>query len=52
MTLEEFKNKTKRVKDPRHHVISNSLGIRQAFSFLQRNKWFDIGRPLKEAQFQ
>lgn len=52
MTLEEFKKDTKKVSEKRNHSIKNSLGIRQAFLFIQSNKWFDIGRPLKEQQFQ
>jgi len=51
-SFEEFIAETKKVTGPRIHRIKNSLGIRQAFLFLQKNKWFDIGTPLKEQQFQ
>lgn len=36
----------------RVHKISNSLGVRAAFLYLQSHKWFDIGRPIKESLFQ
>lgn len=52
ITLKEFKKQHKKVSDKRNHKIINSLGIRQAFLFVQRNKWFDIGQVLKESQFQ
>lgn len=48
----EFRNKVKKVTDKRKHKITGSLGIRAAFLFVQRNKWFNIGRVLKEQQFQ
>lgn len=51
-SFKEFIAKTKKVNGPRKHKIKNSLGIRQAFLFLQRNKWFSIGRSIKENQFQ
>lgn len=52
LTIDEFKNRHKRIKDKRVHKIIHSLGVRQAFLYIQRNKWFNIGKVLKEAQFQ
>lgn len=54
LTLIEFKKKIRKGKSdaPRQYRITNSLGIRDAFLFLQRNKWFNIGRALPESVFQ
>lgn len=52
ISIKDFKEQHKRVHDKRNHKIIHSLGIRQAFLFLQRNKWLDIGTSLKESQFQ
>lgn len=52
LTLAEFKKRTRKVESPRKHRIKNSLGIRDAFLYLQRNKWFNIGRALPEHLFQ
>ena len=50
--LKEFKRRVKKVDGPRRHRVKNSLGIRDAFLYLQSNKWFDIGQSLKESTFQ
>lgn len=50
--LKEFRKRVQKVNEPRNHKVKNSLGIRQAFLYLQSHKWFDIGQPLKEHVFQ
>lgn len=52
LTLNNFKRRVRHIEAPRKHKIRGSLGIRDAFLFIQRNKWFDIGRPVTEQQFQ
>lgn len=51
-SLEEFKNRIKKVDGPRKHKVKNSLGIRDAFLYLQSRKWINIGQALKEQTFQ
>lgn len=51
-SLRDFKNRIKKVNGPRKHRLKHSLGIRDAFLYLQSHKWFDIGQPLKESVFQ
>lgn len=31
--------------------IRNSFGVYDAYKFIRKNSWFDIGRPLKEKEF-
>lgn len=50
--LKDFKKRVKKVDGPRNHRVKNSLGIRDAFLYLQSNKWFNIGQSLREQQFQ
>lgn len=52
ITLSEFKKSVKRVYSPRTYKVTNSYGIRDAFLYLQKNKWFNIGRALPEHAFQ
>lgn len=44
-------NQIKKVKGPRKHVVSGSLGVYDAYKYIRKNKWFDIGRPLTEHEF-
>lgn len=52
LTLRDFKRQIRKSNEHREHEIKNSLGIRQAFLYVQSHKWFDIGMTLKERQFQ
>jgi len=49
--LFDFLNSIKKVKEPRTHRINNSLGVYDAYKFLRKRKWADIGEPLKEHEF-
>lgn len=46
-----FLNSVKKVKDSRNHKVSNSLGVYDAYKFLRKRKWFDVGINLTEHQF-
>lgn len=35
----------------RAHSIKDSHGVKEAFRWIRRNKWLDIGRPLSESMF-
>ena len=45
ITFKEFKKKTQKVNESRKHKIRNSLGVYDAY------KWLNIGRPLTEKEF-
>jgi hypothetical protein len=51
MTYEEFSKEVKGVSNNRNHKITNSNGVYQSYKWLRKNKWLDIGRPLKEHEF-
>ena len=46
-----FIGKVLRRHDSRNHKITNSLGVYDAYKYIRKNKWLDIGRPLKEKEF-
>lgn len=52
MNFEEFRDKTKNVTESRTHKVKDSIGIRQIFLFVQKNKWFNRGKAVREQQFQ
>lgn len=50
-SFEEFRKALLRVSEPKNYEITNSLGVYDAYKYIRKNKWFDIGRPLKESEF-
>lgn len=51
MTYEEFKKEIQGLEDKRVHRVTGSVGVYQAYKYIRKNKWFDIGRPLTEHEF-
>lgn len=51
MAFEDFRKSVLKVKSQRNHKIKGSLGVRDAFKWLQKNKLLNIGRSLKEEEF-
>lgn len=51
LTREEYDKITRRVHDRRKVTITGSYGVYDVYKWLRKNKWLDIGRPLKEAEF-
>ena len=49
--LTGFLNSIKKVNEPRTHKVNNSLGVYNAYKFLRKRKWVDIGRCLTEHEF-
>ena len=49
--LTDFLNSIKKVNEPRTHKVNNSLGVYDAYKFLRKRKWVDIGRCLTEHEF-
>lgn len=35
----------------RVHKVTHSLGVYDAYKYIRKNKWFNIGRPLTEKEF-
>lgn len=46
-----FKSSIQHLQDDRTHKITNSLGNYDAYKYIRKNKWFNIGRPLTEHEF-
>lgn len=49
--LVDFLNSIKKVNESRKHKVTNSLGVYDAYKFIRKNKWFNIGRSLTEHEF-
>ena len=46
-----FKSSIQHLQENRTHKITNSLGNYDAYKYIRKNKWFNIGRPLTEHEF-
>lgn len=51
MEYTEFKEQVQKINKSRTHKVTGSIGVYQAYKYIRKNKWFDIGRPLKEGEF-
>ena len=51
MTQNDFKNTIKKVQGKREHKVTDSIGVYNIYKIIRKNKWFNIGRPLKEHEF-
>lgn len=49
--MTEFRRKVLKVNEARQHKISNSYGVYDAYKYLRKNKWLDVGQPVTEHQF-
>lgn len=47
MNIEDIK----KVQEHRKHKVTGSIGVYQAYKWIRKNKWLDIGRPLTEHEF-
>lgn len=52
-TFEEFRSAVKKAegKGRRKVLITNSFGIYDIYKLIRKNRWYNIGRPLKEHEF-
>ena len=50
-SYQDFKSVIQGLQNTRTHKITNSLGVYDAYKYIRKNKWFDIGRPLTEHEF-
>lgn len=49
--METLRKQILKVNESREHRVTNSLGVYDAYKYIRKNKWFNIGRPLKEHEF-
>lgn len=49
--MDEVRRNILKVNEPREHKVTGSLGVYNAYKYIRKNKWFDIGRPLTEHEF-
>lgn len=49
--MDEFRRKVLKLNKSRTHKIRNSLGTYDAYKWIRKNKWLDIGRPVTEHEF-
>ena len=47
----QFINKIKKVQNNRKHKVNSSIGVYDIYKYIRKNKWQNIPRPLKEAEF-
>lgn len=47
----EFRTSVCHLNEHRAHKVSGSLGVYDAYKFLRKRKWLNIGRPLTEHEF-
>lgn len=47
----EFRKRVRKSTEHRKHKIRNSLGVYDAYKWIRKNKWLDIGKSLKEHEF-
>ena len=50
-SYKDFKSVIQCLQNTRTHKITNSLGNYDAYKYIRKNKWFNIGRPLTEHEF-
>ena len=51
MDYREFRKEVQKADKSRVHKVTGSLGVYDAYKYIRKHKWFDIGRPLKEGEF-
>ena len=51
MDLKEFRKETLKLKGGHKSLINNSNGTKEAWRWIKKNKWLNIGQPITEAQF-
>lgn len=49
--MDEFRRTVLKIDGPRKHKVNNSNGVYQAYKWIRKNKWLNIGRPLTEHEF-
>ena len=51
MELDEFRKKVVKAEEKKHHFsVTNSNGTKEAWRWIKKNKWLNIGQPITELQ--
>ena len=50
-SYKDFKSAIQGLQNTRTHKVTNSLGSYDAYKYIRKNKWFNIGKPLTEHEF-
>ena len=52
MEYDDFRKRTLKAEEKKHRFkVTNSYGNKQAWRWVKKNKWLDIGEPLTEREF-
>lgn len=51
MDYKEFNTKIRKADTRKFAKVRNSWGVYDCYKKIRKNKWYDIGRPLKEHEF-
>lgn len=51
MSWEEFRSDILKLKQARHHKVTNSVGVYDIYKYIRKNKWKGIGQPVSEHIF-
>ena len=49
--MDNFRRQVLKVNEPRKHKINNSVGVYDAYKWIRKNKWLDIGQSVSEHDF-
>ena len=49
--MDEFRRRILKLNKSRTHKVRNSNGVYSAYKWIRKNKWLNIGRPIKEHEF-
>jgi hypothetical protein len=49
--MDNFRRGVLKVNQPRKHEVTGSLGVYDAYKYIRKNKWADIGCSLTEHEF-
>lgn len=49
--MNDIRKRILKVNENRNHSVKNSLGVYDAYKYIRKNKWFDIGKPVSEHDF-
>lgn len=51
MDYQEFVSQVQKQRAPKQAKVRNSFGVYDCYKAIRKQKWLDIGRPLKEHEF-
>lgn len=51
MSWNEFRSQVLKLNQPRSHKVSGSLGVYDAYKWIRKNKWLNIGTNISEHDF-